>query len=267
MRRCAPSTRNEQGLGPGPPQVGAWRSAAALRPAQTNRKSRPPMTTGRHDAMTIVFSKRVKSAGSIGAGGNAGFAPPAPGLVREGTAFLDSDQRSTGRSPISLPKTPVAADDRANRRKMDRRYGSRRWKAVRLRVLHRDLWRCYVPDCPLPANVADHIDTVYPGMPDAWFFDEANLRASCKRHNTARGVAARLERELNASGWRTLADVLPTTQTPMPARACEFESHLRHQIRWQSGAALSPAARCRHRWPVTSSRPIPACRTRCSSIR
>ena len=77
----------------------------------------------------------------------------------------------------------------------DKRYGTRRWKATRLRVLHRDLWRCYVPSCFLAANVADHIDPVYPGMPDHWFFDETNLRASCKRHNTARGVAARLERE------------------------------------------------------------------------
>jgi len=80
--------------------------------------------------------------------------------------------------------------------KRDKRYGSRRWKATRLRVLHRDLWACFVPGCGVSASVADHIIPVYPGMPNSWFFDEANLRASCKRHNTARGVAARLEREL-----------------------------------------------------------------------
>ena len=44
-------------------------------------------------------------------------------------------------------------------------------------------------------NVADRISAVYDGMPDAEFDFEANLRASCRRHNTARGVAARLERE------------------------------------------------------------------------
>ena len=84
----------------------------------------------------------------------------------------------------------------ADRRRMDRRYGSRKWKQTRLRVLHRDLWSCFVPGCPESASVADHIIAVYPEMPDSLFFDEINLRASCKRHNTARGVAARLEREL-----------------------------------------------------------------------
>ena len=79
---------------------------------------------------------------------------------------------------------------------MDKRYGTRRWKRVRLRVLHRDLWTCFAPTCSVSASVADHIIEVYEGMPDALFFDEWNLRASCRRHNTARGVAARLEREV-----------------------------------------------------------------------
>ena len=92
----------------------------------------------------------------------------------------------------------------------EKRYGTRRWKATRLRVLRRDLWACWVPDCLVVASVADHIDPVYAGMPDARFFDEANLRASCKRHNTARGVAARLERE--AGG---LAD--PEPRNPLTA--------------------------------------------------
>jgi hypothetical protein len=43
--------------------------------------------------------------------------------------------------------------------------------------------------------VADHIVEVHEGMPDWQFFDPTNLRASCRRHNWARGVAARLERE------------------------------------------------------------------------
>jgi 5-methylcytosine-specific restriction endonuclease McrA len=85
---------------------------------------------------------------------------------------------------------------RRRRTAMDRRYGSRRWKATRLRILHRDLWACFVPGCPQSASVADHIIAVYPEMPNSLFFDEMNLRASCKPHNTARGVAARLEREL-----------------------------------------------------------------------
>src|SRR5688572_9330192 len=82
---------------------------------------------------------------------------------------------------------------------MDRRYKTSRWKKLRLVVLLRDAYTCWVANCPVSANVADHIDPVYDGMPDALFYDLSNLRASCKRHNTARGVAARLERE-TASG-------------------------------------------------------------------
>jgi hypothetical protein len=36
---------------------------------------------------------------------------------------------------------------------------------------------------------------VSPDMPDGLFYSAANLRAACRRHNIARGVAARLERE------------------------------------------------------------------------
>ena len=77
-----------------------------------------------------------------------------------------------------------------------RRYGTQRWRRTRLRVLNRDGWRCYVASCMLRGSVCDHIAPVYDGMPDWEFYDESNLRASCQRHNTARGVAARLEREV-----------------------------------------------------------------------
>lgn len=77
----------------------------------------------------------------------------------------------------------------------DKRYKNRRWKATRLVVLNRDGWRCWVTSCPERANVADHIEPVYVGMSDALFYGTHNLRASCQRHNTARGVAARLEQD------------------------------------------------------------------------
>jgi 5-methylcytosine-specific restriction endonuclease McrA len=77
----------------------------------------------------------------------------------------------------------------------DPRYKDRRWRVVRLRVLARDRSHCYVLECANRANVVDHIKPVYLGMPDSEFFGMWNLRASCRRHNTARGVAARLERE------------------------------------------------------------------------
>jgi hypothetical protein len=81
------------------------------------------------------------------------------------------------------------------RQKTDPRYGSSKWRRVRLIVLDRDR-HCYVISCPERANIADHINPVYQGMPDREFYALTNLRASCKRHNTARGVAARLQREI-----------------------------------------------------------------------
>jgi len=95
----------------------------------------------------------------------------------------------------------------------DKRYKTKRWKDVRLRVLHRDGRRCWAkeeqPDgslipCPVMANIADHITPSSLAMPDHEFFSMANLRASCKRHNTARGVAARLDRETGQSESTTL---------------------------------------------------------------
>jgi hypothetical protein len=83
----------------------------------------------------------------------------------------------------------------------DKRYGTARWRKVRLRVLMRDAYRCRIaPGCPERATVADHIEPVYAGMPDSLFFDPRNLRAGCRQHNIARGVAARLLRETNGVG-------------------------------------------------------------------
>lgn len=78
----------------------------------------------------------------------------------------------------------------------DKRYKTRRWQAVRLAVLHRDLWTCWVPGCPADANVADHRVPVDEYTTDAEFFHPQGLRASCRIHNIARGFAAGLERDL-----------------------------------------------------------------------
>src|SRR5690349_3816011 len=70
-----------------------------------------------------------------------------------------------------------------------RRYGTARWKRVRLLVLRRDGYVCQVePGCPVRANTADHIVPAHPGMTDAEFHDPANLRAACGPHNLARGL-------------------------------------------------------------------------------
>jgi len=86
----------------------------------------------------------------------------------------------------------------------DKRYHNQRWRTTAKRVLARDGYRCWAmqqqPDetliaCPVRASVADHIVPSSLTMPDHEFYSMANLRASCRRHNTARGVAARLMRE------------------------------------------------------------------------
>jgi hypothetical protein len=78
----------------------------------------------------------------------------------------------------------------------DPRYHSRRWQRVAKAVLERDNHHCRIaPGCPERATIADHILPVFKGMTDELFFGMGNLRAACRRHNTARGVAARLERE------------------------------------------------------------------------
>lgn len=86
----------------------------------------------------------------------------------------------------------------------DPRYSGAKWRKVRLAVLRRDLYRCWVVNCEVAGNVADHINPVYLGMPDSEFFDPQNLRASCKRHNTARGVAARLERDMAGQQYQPI---------------------------------------------------------------
>ena len=79
-------------------------------------------------------------------------------------------------------------------RRTDARYHSWRWRKLSARVLKRDGYRCrIVPGCEVRATVADHVDPVYPGMPDAEFFDASRLRAACGPHNLWRGLAARAE--------------------------------------------------------------------------
>jgi hypothetical protein len=63
-------------------------------------------------------------------------------------------------------------------------------------VLVRDGYRCFVPGCDVRADVVDHIEPAHPGMPDGLFFDPRNLRASCRRHNAARGWQTYAAREL-----------------------------------------------------------------------
>jgi hypothetical protein len=100
----------------------------------------------------------------------------------------------------------------------DKRYRTAHWRNVRLRALNRDGWRCYAPSCMLVGNVADHIVPVNAWTTDAEFFDVTGLRASCRRHNTARGVAARLEREVSGESEPVRRNPLVTPFRPRSFR-------------------------------------------------
>lgn len=65
-------------------------------------------------------------------------------------------------------------------------YDSPAWRRVRLVVLARDGGLCQIRDrdCDLDAGEVDHI--IRPEDGGAWY-DEANLRAACRRCNAARG--------------------------------------------------------------------------------
>lgn len=83
----------------------------------------------------------------------------------------------------------------AKPKRTDRRYHTARWRRVREQVLRRDGHRCrIVPGCDLPGNVADHINPVYPGMPDAEFYDPRNLQAACWPHNRGKAFEAAARR-------------------------------------------------------------------------
>ena len=76
----------------------------------------------------------------------------------------------------------------------DKRYNSRRWRErTRPRVLRRDMWRCQIVEgCRELGDHVDHINPVYPGMPDHEFYDVDNLRAACRLYNLSRFYADQL---------------------------------------------------------------------------
>lgn len=78
------------------------------------------------------------------------------------------------------------------KRRTDRRYNSARWRLCRAKVLKvaggAPTALCVWPDAPPHrADTANHKRPVYPGMPDAEFYDLANLEPLCRAHNLADG--------------------------------------------------------------------------------
>ena len=78
----------------------------------------------------------------------------------------------------------------------DPRYKTPEWRALRLRVLARDLHVCQIrgDGCTIRATPVDHIVSPHEGGD---FWDEANLRAACTHCNSVEGgrLAQRLRKE------------------------------------------------------------------------
>ena len=126
--------------------------------------------------------------------------PRAPDERHEGDETeREEDHAQDGRVPEKEYTTGKKNDPRD-----DPRYGLGKYQRFRERVLRRDNWKCFVAGCATFANVLDHIIQVYPGMPGSLFFSEANARASCARHNLARGWKTFADRELGSSESRTI---------------------------------------------------------------
>jgi hypothetical protein len=79
----------------------------------------------------------------------------------------------------------LTAKARNARKRSDRRYGSQRWRKLAKEIVKRDVW-CYVPDCPFPARLADHVWPTTIDTPDVDFFNRLGLRGSCWGHNRIR---------------------------------------------------------------------------------
>lgn len=91
---------------------------------------------------------------------------------------------------VHAPTTPSLGGIRTVRGHTDRRYGTARWRKVRLSVLRRDRFACWFLDCPKTADVADHVDRVTPETTDGQFYNPVRIRASCRRHNLQRTLVA-----------------------------------------------------------------------------
>jgi 5-methylcytosine-specific restriction endonuclease McrA len=114
----------------------------------------------------------------------------------------------------------------------DRRYGSLRWKRLRLAVLNRDNYLCQIQgaNCRGTANSVNHRIPVSQG---GAFFDPENLEASCTACNSSGGAYLTrdnrraiieqneyLERVVQAQQERILEleDQLANRPDPAPAR-------------------------------------------------
>jgi 5-methylcytosine-specific restriction endonuclease McrA len=81
----------------------------------------------------------------------------------------------------------------------DLRYTGITWRTLRRVILERDRGVCQVrgPGCTTDATAVDHI---VPACEGGDFYDPANLRASCRACNSARGAATATTRNARYRG-------------------------------------------------------------------
>ena len=77
---------------------------------------------------------------------------------------------------LTVPDRSVA---KVPEKQADSFYGSTDWKTLRLRVLQRDRYRCFMPGCTERAIIADHIVSRRNGGSDGM----SNLRSCCRTHD------------------------------------------------------------------------------------
>lgn len=61
---------------------------------------------------------------------------------------------------------------------------SKRWQALRLKILQRDEYECAVVGCETAATTVDHI---VPRSRGGEMWEETNLVAMCAHHNSSKG--------------------------------------------------------------------------------
>jgi 5-methylcytosine-specific restriction endonuclease McrA len=83
---------------------------------------------------------------------------------------------------------------------------TRRWKVLRLLILHRDLWQCQIqgPRCRHTANEVDHITP--PNGDETLKWAEWNLRAACGPCNNGRNNPALANLPSSAKPIRFFSD-------------------------------------------------------------
>jgi 5-methylcytosine-specific restriction protein A len=78
------------------------------------------------------------------------------------------------------PPTPYIKKEWKKRPSTSQRGYGKAWQKLRLEILSRDNYRCFVPNCRTMANEVDHIIALSKGGNN----NPRNLRSCCKSHHS-----------------------------------------------------------------------------------